>query len=268
MPIYFRNSPVTLPFMFDSVGNHWIQESTCRPNGYPCYHYLQTEKGCGRIEIRGRQYILREHEGILTAPFVPHSYTRESDEWQTAFATFTGTLASGIPEMLQNRPVIFTDREQGFLIESLISSAVTQYQEPVPDLQVLSSDCYRILLHFTGSGAYRPLFKDELYRQYVAPIVKEIETHYSEELTAGNLSSLVYVTPQYLSRLFRRFLGCSVYEYLTMYRINRAKELLLTDASMKIQDVAQACGFTDASHFIAMFRKSTGITPLDFRKMY
>ena len=37
---------------------------------------------------------------------------------------------------------------------------------------------------------------------------------------------------------------------------------------MKIQDVAGASGFSDASHFIAMFRKITGTTPLDFRKMY
>ena len=37
---------------------------------------------------------------------------------------------------------------------------------------------------------------------------------------------------------------------------------------MKIQDVAGTVGFSDASHFIAMFRKITGMTPLDFRKMY
>ena len=41
MPIYFRNTPVSAPFMFDSIGNHWIEEETCRPEGYPHYHYLQ-----------------------------------------------------------------------------------------------------------------------------------------------------------------------------------------------------------------------------------
>lgn len=35
---------------------------------------------------------------------------------------------------------------------------------------------------------------------------------------------------------------------------------------MKIQDIAGAVGFSDASHFIAMFRKITGITPLDFQE--
>ena len=42
--IYFRSTPVSAPYMFDSIGNHWLEEATCRPEGYPHYHYLQTEK--------------------------------------------------------------------------------------------------------------------------------------------------------------------------------------------------------------------------------
>ena len=52
MPIYFRSTPVSAPYMFDSIGNHWLEEATCRPEGYPHYHYLQTESGCGEIEIQ------------------------------------------------------------------------------------------------------------------------------------------------------------------------------------------------------------------------
>ena len=40
MPIYFRNAPVREPFIYDSIGNHWLQDATSRPNGYPFYHYL------------------------------------------------------------------------------------------------------------------------------------------------------------------------------------------------------------------------------------
>ena len=149
MPIYFRNTPVTMPFMFDSVGNHWYQESMQRPNGHPHYHYLQTEKGRGRIEIRGKHYILEEQEGILIAPSVPHSYTKESEEWDTVFATFTGTLSSGISSILQNQSVVFVSKEQGCLIEHIISDAVSEFQKSIPDMKVLSTLCYDLLLAFT-----------------------------------------------------------------------------------------------------------------------
>ena len=66
MPIYFRNAPVREPFIYDSIGNHWLQDATSRPNGYPFYHYLQTESGCGRITIQGKSYLLHEQEGVLT----------------------------------------------------------------------------------------------------------------------------------------------------------------------------------------------------------
>ena len=135
-------------------------------------------------------------------------------------------------------------------------------------MKVLSTLCYDLLLAFTPDTSSGNLTADPLYQRYVAPTVREIETRYSEELTVQELSSQVFVTPQYLSRLFRKFLGVSVYEYLTGYRINKAKELLLTHTHMKIQEISLASGFTDTSHFISIFRKYTGTTPLDFRKVY
>jgi AraC-like DNA-binding protein len=75
------------------------------------------------------------------------------------------------------------------------------------------------------------------------------------------------VTPQYLARLFRRFLGCSPYEYLTNYRINRARELLVSNPRLEVQQIARQTGFSDTSHFIAMFKKATGVTPLEFRRL-
>lgn len=135
-------------------------------------------------------------------------------------------------------------------------------------MKVLSTLCYDLLLAFTLDTSSGNLTADPLYQRYVAPTVREIETRYSEELTVQELSSQVFVTPQYLSRLFRKFLGVSVYEYLTGYRINKSKELLLTHTHMKIQEISLASGFTDTSHFISIFRKYTGTTPLDFRKVY
>ena len=47
MSIYFGNHFSREAFQFDSVGNHWTQELVTRPEGFPMYHYLQTESGSG-----------------------------------------------------------------------------------------------------------------------------------------------------------------------------------------------------------------------------
>lgn len=266
MPIHFKSSPVSEPFIFDSIGNRWIQEPVVRSGGYPLYHYLQTEAGCGQFEIAGREYVVREGEGILIAPFVRHSY-RGLTPWQTAFATFTGTLEGSIGKMVGSRPFLFTEKETGARINGLISQVMAKYEHPPADEQDISTDCYRLLLLLAGGGSAADLAADPLYARYVSPVIQEIETNYGRELTVQALCRQVYVTPQYLSRLFRRFLGCSAYEYLTSYRINKARELLLTSQRTSIQEIGRRVGFQDASHFIAMFKKATGMTPLEFRRI-
>jgi len=110
MTIYFRNTPLREPFTFESVGNHWDQEEIDRADGYPLYHYLQTERGIGEIKIQRKTYVLCEGQGVLIAPGIKHSYRRKSKEWLTRFATFTGVMENGINILTGNRNIIFTEK--------------------------------------------------------------------------------------------------------------------------------------------------------------
>ncbi len=112
MPIYFSNTLNREPFQFDSVGNHWMQESLHRPQGYPQYHYLQTEQGCGILTIDGNELRLPEGHGILITPHVPHAYrTADQGAWMTCFATFGGTLEAQLSQIFGNERILFTEKE-------------------------------------------------------------------------------------------------------------------------------------------------------------
>lgn len=265
MPIKIRKTLLKEPFIFDTIGNHWEQDAISRPQGFPLYHYLQSEKGTGRLEIQGKKYILNEGEGFLIAPSIPHSYAPEGDVWLTLFITFTGLVENTISQILGNRQIIFTSREQGISIAAMINDMMNRYENPSIDAKLFSVDTYRILMSFVDNiSTYK---NDPLYKKYVEPVITEIEQNYNYEITLQSLSRKIYISPQYLSRLFKRFVGCSVYKYLTNYRINKAKELLLTDPRTEIQQIAQLVGFLDTSHFIVMFKKFVGITPLEYRKL-
>lgn len=266
MPIYFVQRTGKEPFAFDSLGYDWDQERIIRPKGFPKYHYLQTEAGSGEIEIQGKKYVLREGEGVLVAPHIPHSYEKISEKWITCFTTITGSREDNIKSILQNKSVIFVKKERGEQIGAMIRDVIAKYQESPTATKALSVECYRILLEFT-EGAYGEAFVGEpLFVKYVAPVLKEMESSYGSKVTVQKLSQMVYITPQYLSRLFQRYLGCSAYEYLTNYRIARAKELLYTEKNMDVQSIGMQVGFEEASHFIEMFKKQTGVTPYQFRK--
>lgn len=267
MSIHFNNAVINTPFAFDSIGNNWTQEKTIRPKGYPLFHYLQSQEGEGIIQIQNKEYTLSESEGILIAPFVPHSYEKKSGKWITSFVTFSGTIESSLPKILSNKKVFFINKEQGTRISALIEEILPKYDAPILDQVDLSIDCYHMLMLFAEKEDPRKFLEDPLYLAYISPVISEIETHYDKALTVSDLARQVFVTPQYLSRLFHKYLDSSTYEYLLNFRIAKAKELLMSRPSMEIQQVATKVGFGDSSHFIASFKKATGMTPYEFKKL-
>lgn len=268
MPIHFTPFPYDVPFTLDSIGNHWEQEPVRRPEGFPLYHWLQTESGCGVVKLDNMRFELEPGDGVLIAPQIPHFYRRKGNEWITAFATFGGNLADHTDRIVGNEPFILVKASQAGYYASWISRILKSYLAQQLTAAELSSECYDFLLHFTNIYQLCVLHVNPLYQQYVAPIIKEIETSYSEALSVEALAMLVYVSPQYLNRLFRRFVGCSVYTFLTNFRINKAKELLVGNLNLEIQQLYYRVGYSNVSHFIAAFKKYTGYTPLEFRKMY
>lgn len=268
MPIYFNSTLNREPFQFDSLGIHWEQEPNRRPKGFPLYHYLQTEKGVGSVTVGKKSYFLEEGQGILLAPGVPHEYHGEGRGWVTLFATFSGLLQESIPMLLGNGQVLLAEGEKGRAVRDIIGKAVECFEETPVNRYQASLYSYQLLLLLADSRVMSEKSGSPVMEKYVRPVLKLIQDRYMESLTLQELSAAVYVSPQYLSRLFWQYMGCSVYEYLTGCRITQAKELLLRHPDRKIQVIANEVGYGDASHFIQMFRKAVGMTPGAFRKMH
>lgn len=268
MPIFFRPFSYELPLTLESIGNHWTQEPVYRPSGFHLYHWLQTETGCGKIIVEEKEWELKEGEGILIAPGVPHSYHKSAECWYTSFATFDGTLSADIDKITGKGPFVFVDAKRAKYYKKWIDRTIHAHMAGQLNAAILSTECYDFFMHFTIIYKADFIHEHPLYTQYIEPVIKEIELHYSDPVTVDSLAMHVYITPQYLTRLFKRFTGCSVYTYLTNYRINRAKELLIGKSNLEIQHIYHRVGYNDCSHFIAAFKQSTGTTPKQFRKLY
>jgi len=93
-----------------------------------------------------------------------------------------------------------------------------------------------------------------------------ITRHYADKgLSIGKAADRLSISESYLSKLLRRRLGTSFVDYVSDYRIGRAKELLAS-SDMMTYEVAEAVGYPDARYFASLFRKRTGTTPSDYRK--
>ncbi|MGN6416914.1 MAG: chromate resistance protein ChrB domain-containing protein [Pseudobacter sp.] len=95
-----------------------------------------------------------------------------------------------------------------------------------------------------------------------------IQDHIDTNLTLKELSRDLDINPSYLSREFsKHFDNLSFGEYIRKQRIDRAIELMATP-SYSLTDIAYLTGFSDQSHFTRIFRKTTGLSPSDYRKKF
>lgn len=92
-----------------------------------------------------------------------------------------------------------------------------------------------------------------------------IEKHYGEELSVETLASRVYLTPDYLSRLFKKDVGKSISQYIRQFRMEKAKELLLR-SNRKVIDVGVQVGYPNYSYFCQSFREFYGSSPEKYRQ--
>ncbi|MFC4600959.1 response regulator transcription factor [Cohnella hongkongensis] len=99
----------------------------------------------------------------------------------------------------------------------------------------------------------------------IEEVVSWIEREYDQDLSLERLAERVYLSPSYLSYLFKKQKGISLNKYMTLHRMNKAKELLLT-TNVKVVDIAPRVGYANVPYFISLFKSHFGKTPAQFRE--
>lgn len=96
-------------------------------------------------------------------------------------------------------------------------------------------------------------------------IVRFIQEHYREDISAAELAGRFGLSPSYISSLLKQTLGIRYSEYVTQLRLGYAKKLLLSTRK-SIKEITADCGYYSQSHFTKLFLEKEGCTPLEYRK--
>lgn len=95
-------------------------------------------------------------------------------------------------------------------------------------------------------------------------ILNYIDSNFSKDCSVNTISKKFFLSRSKINRLFKENLNTTPTKYVESRRLSKAKILLEDDLS--VQKVCEECGFPDYSHFIALFKKRFGITPLKYKK--
>ena len=119
-----------------------------------------------------------------------------------------------------------------------------------------------VLENFLG---YMLNFKGLKHTHTIAEVKRYIKENYSQKLAVEDISSHVYLSKSYLSRIFKEETGDSLTTYINKIRIEKSKELL-TDKALSLTDISDMAGFEEQSYFTKVFKSITGDTPAKYRQ--
>ncbi|WP_445487670.1 response regulator transcription factor [Niallia sp. 03133] len=103
--------------------------------------------------------------------------------------------------------------------------------------------------------------------QLITKALEYIDAYYRENLTLQMVADSIHISKNYFSILFKQQTGYNFIDYLIELRIREAKRLLAEEDD-RIYDVAETLGFNGVKYFSRLFKKMTGLTPLEYRKKY
>jgi hypothetical protein len=86
-------------------------------------------------------------------------------------------------------------------------------------------------------------------------------------VTVNQIADELNITPQYLSKLFREEVGVKISDFIMSKRIQAAENMLRYSEYSPL-DIANYLAFSSHSHFIACFKKQTGLTPKQYRDQF
>lgn len=92
-----------------------------------------------------------------------------------------------------------------------------------------------------------------------------IKDNYFKDITLDTIAKKIYITPGYLSQLFKQETGINFLDFLNQYRIEKAKELL-KNTFFKNYEISNQVGFSDEKYFSQVFKRYTGLTPTQYKE--
>jgi AraC-like DNA-binding protein len=111
----------------------------------------------------------------------------------------------------------------------------------------------------------RKYFSNCPKHEKIADVVKFIDSHYSEQLSIGEIAEHFYISQYYLCRTFKEITGYTLVQYINSVRVKEAQRLLVND-ELKMIQVAEKAGFGSVAQFNRVFRELIGSSPLSYRK--
>ncbi|MBQ0064833.1 MAG: AraC family transcriptional regulator [Firmicutes bacterium] len=258
---------------FSSFYLTFCGKSKCAPNHFfgphvrenYILHYITSGKGLYRIGKR--EYTLEAGQCFLIEPNVLTYYQADSENpWSYVWIAFSGSKAKDfiLDIGLGDGKVIF-NTSYGNEIEQIVTDMLKKSEEGVLNDYNSEAHLFSLFDYLKRERIFSNTQKSDYENSYIQSAISFIKENYMNQITVQDVAKCVNINRSYLFNLFKKERNCSPQEYLTRYRIAKAKELL-AQTDYTIETVCYSCGYSSAVTFSRAFKKVVDQTPSQFRQ--
>ena len=224
-------------------------------------------KGKGQFRSGNASYALEAGQGFLIQPDkVTYYIADREDPWEYCWVGFRGNRVEELLRELDlgDEHPVFACEQTGALKSLILDLMNIQGSHLAQRLHrdAMIMEFFSILasqLHVASSA------RDQERNEYIRQAITYIQGNYDQPVKVSDIAAHIGIERSYLYLLFVEHLGITPKNYLTTYRLTRARELLkVTD--LPIASIAESCGYSDALVFSKAFRQMYQMTPTAWRK--
>ncbi len=237
----------------------------CGPDSYDHYIVHLILSGCGTYSCNDVNYKVSTNDMFLIEPYVPVVYVAdEKTPWTYYWVGFNGYE---IQRLLQ-----LSGYSSGKLVQNFGNSkTLVKLMGEIASIKssnsakqcLLTGYLYQVFSELIDNSKS---IKASSVNEYFYQSLYFIRQKYSDStLTVDMISKEIGIERSYLYRIFMSETNLSVQEFICLFRLSKAAELL-RGTRMTIAQIAYACGFSNQSYFSTLFKKTLNETPQQYRK--
>lgn len=250
------------------------------------FDLLVVSRGCLYMAEEDQEYEVSEGHALILRPDRHHYPTQECREDTDHFWLHFGVSGSwgcaehpgsvpqaGPPECKSFTPQTFHIQVPQF---AALANA-TMMMDTLRQLTELEAGPYHTRTQWNRQILFQQVLErlnDSIYPQqdgsgaHIADqAAAYLRHHYRDDITAESLGEALNFHPVYIARCMQKEWDCSPFEFLTRYRLEQAK-LLLLQTDLPVARIAEEVGFHQASYFSSSFVRYEGLSPRAYRKRF
>ncbi len=222
------------------------------PRPYWLLHYVVS--GSGTFETSNTSYTVSPSQIFVVHPHRAHRYTADSkNPWHYIWIAFDSDIE--LPHLLDTD--VFSAPAAGRVFSDILTASKLEYGKE----EFLASKLWELvslLLQMQNGIAYKQ-------SPYVNAAKEYISQNFAKDIKISDIAKALSLDRTYFSTVFKKETGLSPQQFLIIYRLERAAEILVNEGG-SVSDAAYAVGYCDTVNFSRMFKKHFGTSPSRYRE--